>query len=75
MDPWVLINALGISAKSKLGEAIRYALTCGEGLSLFIDNSRVGSTTTPSSAPPVGSRSIVRTPCLPDLSKRATTGP
>jgi transposase len=61
-----------VSAKAKLGEAIRYALTRWDGLSRFLDDGRVDldSNTVERCIRP----SIAKMPCSPVPTKAATTG-
>ena len=41
LEPWLRANLALISQKTKLAEAIRYALSCWEGLTRFIEGGRI----------------------------------
>lgn len=63
-----------VSAKSRLGEAIRYTLPRWDGLIRFLEMAASISTTMPSNAPSGRSPSTARTPYSPAPTREATTG-
>jgi len=51
LEPWLREKLALISQKTKLAEAIRYALSRWDGLTRFVDDGRIKSTPTSSSTP------------------------
>lgn len=63
LEPWLRAKLGLISQKSKLAEAIRYALSRWEGLTRFIDDGRIELDNNTEKAPSVPSRSAGKMLC------------
>lgn len=76
LEPWLREKLGLVSQKSKLADAIRYALSRWQGLSRFLDDGRVeiGSNVVERAIRPIA-LSIARTRSLPAPTAAASTGP
>ena len=75
LEPWLRAKLALISQKTKLAEAIRYALSRWDGLTASSTTAASRSTPTSSSAASDRSRSTARTRCSPAPTAAASTGP